>query len=132
MSYYFKDKCFPYCTIIEIKCKATPPRYFSKFSVYGALCVSQLIYRVAAIFPEHFQSFTVTLKNYFFEQFSAVCRSINNNKKTHSSTDKSTGSYKGRDSLQTLRRTYHEKDADLAQGEPYGGVGRGGLTSQLA
>jgi hypothetical protein len=26
-------------------------------------------YRVAAIFPEHFQSFTVTLKKYFFVQF---------------------------------------------------------------
>jgi hypothetical protein len=27
------------------------------------------LYRVAAIFPEHFQSFTVTSKNYFFEKF---------------------------------------------------------------
>ncbi len=27
------------------------------------------LYRVAAIFPEHFQSFTVTLKNFFFEKF---------------------------------------------------------------
>ncbi len=47
-----------------------------------------------------------------------MCRSINKNKKTHSSKDKSTGSYKSRDSLQTLRRTYHESDAELAQGEP--------------
>ncbi len=54
---------------------------------------------------------------------------MNKNKKTHSSKDKSTGSYKSRDSLQTLRRTYHENDAELAQGEPYGGVGGGGLAS---
>ena len=47
----------------------------------------------------------------------AVCQSINKNKKTHSSKDKSTGSYKSRDSLQTLRRTYHERDAELAQGD---------------
>jgi hypothetical protein len=47
-----------------------------------------------------------------------VCRSINKNKKTHSSKDKSTGSYKSRDSLQTLRRLYHEGDAELAQDEP--------------
>jgi hypothetical protein len=45
---------------------------------------------VAAIFPEHFQSFTLTLKNYFFEKIllpqnlSAVCQIINKNKKTHS------------------------------------------------
>jgi hypothetical protein len=45
-----------------------------------------------------------------------VCQSINKNKKTHSSKDKSTGSFKSRDSLQTLRRTYHERDAELAQG----------------
>ena len=63
---------------------------------------------------------------------SAVCRSINKNKNTHSSKDKSKGSYKSRDSLQTLRRTFHERDAELAQGEPYGGVGRGSLASQLA
>jgi hypothetical protein len=30
-----------------------------------------------------------------------------------------------------LRRTYHERDAELAQGEPYGVVSRGGLASQL-
>jgi hypothetical protein len=95
---------------------------------------------VAAIFPEHFQSFIVTLKKYFSEQFfcpkpsqlSAVCRNINKNKNTHSSKDKAKGSYKSRDSLQTLRRTYHEIDAELAQGEPYEGVGRGSLASQLA
>ncbi len=63
---------------------------------------------------------------------SAVCRSINKNKNKHSRKDKSKGSYKSRDSLQTLRRTYHEIDAELAQGEPYGGVGRGSLASQLA
>ena len=51
-----------------------------------------------------------------------MCRSINKNKNTHSSKDKSKGSYKSRDSLQTLRRTYHERDAELAQGEPYEGV----------
>ncbi len=46
-----------------------------------------------------------------------MCRSINKNKNTHSSKDKSKGSYKSRDSLQTLRRTYHERHAELAQGE---------------
>ncbi len=66
------------------------------------------------------------------ETVSDVCRSINKNKKTHSRKDKSTGSYKSRDSLQALRRTYYEIDAELAQGEPYGGVGRGDLASQLA
>ncbi len=45
------------------------------------------LYRVAAIFPEHFQTFTVALKIFFFYQFffpqtvSAVCWSINKNKK---------------------------------------------------
>ncbi len=63
---------------------------------------------------------------------SAVFRSINKNKNTHSSKDKSKGSYKSRDSLQTLRRTYHERDAELAQGEPYGGVIWGSLASQVA
>ncbi len=63
---------------------------------------------------------------------SGVYRSINKNKNTHSSKDKSKGRYKSRDSLQTLRRTYHKEDAELAQGEPYGGVGRGSLASQLA
>ncbi len=38
-----------------------------------------------------------------------MCRSINKNKNIHSSKDKSKGSYKSRDSLQTLRRAYHEK-----------------------
>jgi hypothetical protein len=46
-----------------------------------------------------------------------VSQSINKNKKTHSSKDKSTGSYKSRDSLQSLRRTYHERDAELVQGD---------------
>jgi hypothetical protein len=50
---------------------------------------------------------------------SAVCRSINKNKKTNSSKDKSTGSYKSRDSLETFRRTYQERDTEMAQGEPY-------------
>jgi hypothetical protein len=71
-------------------------------------------------------------QRYFRNTVSAVCQSINKNKKTHSSKDKSTGSYKSHGSLQTLPRTYHEIDAELAQGEPYGGVGRGGLASQLA
>jgi hypothetical protein len=66
------------------------------------------------------------------QTISVVCQRINKNKKTHSSKDKSTGSYKSCESLQTLRRAYHERDAELAQGEPYGGVGRGGLASQLA
>jgi hypothetical protein len=40
-----------------------------------------------AIFPEYFQRFTVTLKNYLIkillpQTHSAVCRSINKNKKT--------------------------------------------------
>jgi hypothetical protein len=81
-------------------------------------------YRVAAIFPEHFQSFSVTFKKTFLnntlpETVSAVFGSINKNKNTHSSKDKLKGSYKSRDSLQTLLRTYHERDAEVAQGEPY-------------
>jgi len=78
------------------------------------------------------------IKKFLFWKFllpqtvSAVCRSINTNKKTHFRKDKSTGSYKSHDSRQALRRTYHERDAELAQGEPYGGVGRGDLASQLA
>ncbi len=78
------------------------------------------------------------IKKFLFWKFllpqtvSAVFRSINKNKKTHSRKDKSTGSYKSRDSQQPLRRTYHERDTELAQGEPYGGVGRGDLASQLA
>jgi hypothetical protein len=66
---------------------------------------------VAAIFPEHFQSFTVVLKNIFLsilllKTVSAVCRSINKNNNTHSSKVESTESYKSRDSRWTLRRTY--------------------------
>jgi hypothetical protein len=43
------------------------------------------------------------------QTISAVCRSINKNKKTHSGKDKSTGSYKSRYSLRTSRRTYCEE-----------------------
>jgi hypothetical protein len=69
------------------------------------------MYRVAAIFPEHFQSFTFVLKNIFFinsfaSTVSAVCRSINKNNNTHSSKVESTGSYKSLDSRWTSRRTY--------------------------
>ncbi len=75
-------------------------------------------YRVAAIFPEHFQSFTVGLKHFFKiillpQTVSAVCWIINKNNNTHSSKVESAGSYKSRDSLWTSRRTYHERDNEL-------------------
>lgn len=44
---------------------------------------------------------------------SAVCRSINKHKKTHSSKDIPTGSYKSCDSLQTSRLTYHKRGYEL-------------------
>ncbi len=62
----------------------------------------------------------------------AVCRSINKNKKTHSSKDKSTGSYICHRSLQTLRRTYHKRDAELAQGNITEVCIEEGPASQLA
>ncbi len=43
------------------------------------------------------------------QTFSAIFRSINKNKKTHSGKDKSTGSYKSHCSLRTSRRTYCEE-----------------------
>jgi hypothetical protein len=43
------------------------------------------------------------------QTFSAICLSINKNKKTHSGKDKSTGSYKSRYSLRTSRQTYCEE-----------------------
>jgi hypothetical protein len=74
-----------------------------------------LIYRVAAIFPEHFQSFTVLLKNNIFIVFlrktiSAFCQNRNKNKQSHSGEDESTGRRRSRGSLRTLRRTYHDRD----------------------
>ena len=64
---------------------------------------SKELYRVAAIFPEHFQSFTVVLKNIFLliilhQIVSAICRSIKKNNNTYWSKVESTGSYKSRDS----------------------------------
>ncbi len=47
------------------------------------------------------------------QTISAVCWSINESKKTHSSKDESTGSYKSCDSLRTSRRTTHERDYRL-------------------
>jgi hypothetical protein len=49
---------------------------------------------VAAIFPEHFQSFTVLLKNNIFYCFflrktiSAFCQNRNKNKQSHSGEDR--------------------------------------------
>jgi hypothetical protein len=43
------------------------------------------------------------------QTFSAIFRSINKIKKTHSGKDKATGSYKSRYSLRTSRRTYCEE-----------------------
>jgi hypothetical protein len=71
-------------------------------------------YRVAAIFPERFQSFTVALKNNLFSYFfmrntvSVICRNINKNKQSHSGKDESTGRRGSMDSLWTLRRKYHD------------------------
>ncbi len=38
----------------------------SGMEVPAARKVSPMTYRVAAIFPEHFQSFTIALKNHIF------------------------------------------------------------------
>jgi hypothetical protein len=43
-------------------------------SWYLFLAKEAFIYRVAAIFPEHFQSFTVTLKNHLFINYFAQNR----------------------------------------------------------
>jgi hypothetical protein len=40
---------------------------------------------------------------------SAVCRSVNKKKKTHSSKDEARGRYKSRDCLRASRRTYHKE-----------------------
>ncbi len=71
-------------------------------------------YRVAAIFPDCFQSLIVPLKinlfyNFFFRKtVSAICRNLIKNKQSHSGKNESTGRRSSRDSLQTLRRTYHD------------------------
>jgi hypothetical protein len=93
---------------------------------------------VAAIFPEHFQSFTVLLKKKYFLLFflrktiSAFCQNRNKNKQSHSGEDESTGRRRSRGSLRTLRRTYHDGDLELLEEHCCGGVGGGGLVFQLA
>jgi hypothetical protein len=73
------------------------------------------MYRVSAIFPGTLSKLHCHIKKLFFltillpETFTAICRSINKNKKTHSGKDKSTSSYKSRYSLRTSRRTYYEE-----------------------
>jgi hypothetical protein len=51
----------------------------------------------------------ICLKFFFPKIILAVCRSINKKKKTLSSKDVLTGSFKSRDSLRTSRRTYHKE-----------------------
>jgi hypothetical protein len=51
----------------------------------------------------------IFLKTLLPQTVSAVCRSINKNKNTHSGKDKSTGSYKSHYSLRISRRTYCEE-----------------------
>ncbi len=68
------------------------------------------IYRVAALFPEHFQSFTVALQFVFLNNSfgctaSAIFRSKIKNKPTHSTKYESTESFNSSDSLQAPRRT---------------------------
>ncbi len=74
-------------------------------------------YRVAAIFPEHFQSLTVALKNhtvyftdFFAQTISALCRSGNKNKQTRTGKGKLIGSYESCDSLRASRRMEHKRD----------------------
>ncbi len=71
-----------------------------------------MIYRVAALFPEHFQSFTMAFQFIFLNNsFGTHClsysifRSIIKNKRTHSSIYEPTESFKSSDSLQAPRRT---------------------------
>ncbi len=76
---------------------------------------SSTVYRVAAIFPERFQCFTVALKNNLFYNFfpakpSQLSAKTWKNKQSHSGKDESTGRQRSRDSLWTLRQTYHDRD----------------------
>ncbi len=83
------------------------------------ICVLKWNYRVAAIFPERFQSFTSALKIVFFvliillKSVSVVCRSVNKNKQTHLGKDESSGSDSSHDSLRASRRMYLEIDYEL-------------------
>ncbi len=104
---------------VRIVAKPTDLRrdlYLFSPSLWKWLNPPSYIYRVAAIFPKHFQSFIVGLKKTYFllnlvlQTISAVCWTINKNKRTHSGKDYSTGSCKSRDSIWTSRRTYHEWD----------------------
>jgi hypothetical protein len=77
-------------------------------------CISSL-YRVAAIFPEQFESFTDTLKsvlfiNYFAQIHLSCLQKGKQKKQTHSGNDESIGSYKSHVSLWTSRRKYPIKD----------------------
>jgi hypothetical protein len=77
-------------------------------------------YRVAAIFPEHFQSLTVALKNHIFSLLfctnrlsSVYCICGNKNKQTRPGKGKSIysiGSYDSCDSLQASRRMDLKRD----------------------
>jgi hypothetical protein len=70
----------------------------------------KILYRVAAIFPDNFQSFTVASEKttcfriILRKTVSALCRSRNKNKQAHSGKDKSTESYENCHSLQASRR----------------------------
>jgi hypothetical protein len=74
-----------------------------------------VLHRVAAIFPEHFQSLTVALKNhifpyYFAQTVLALCISGNKDKQTRSGKGKSIGSSESCDSLRASRRMDLKRD----------------------
>jgi hypothetical protein len=70
---------------------------------------------VAAIFPEHFHSFTVALKNLLFfliilcKIVSALSKIVNKNNQKLSGKDEITGSYESCDSLRASRRMDHAR-----------------------
>jgi hypothetical protein len=89
-------------------------------TLYGAVDFLNVLkkYRVAAIFPEQFQSFTDPLKNRtFYNYFAQIHLSYlpkgKQKKQTHSGKDESIGSYRSHVSLWISRRTYLKKDYEL-------------------
>ncbi len=101
-------------------------RVIYKISLFPISSLAELLipfclqYRVAAIFPERFQCFTVALKIIFFNIFFrktvlSVCRNIIINKECHFSKDESTGRHRSRERLRALRRVYHDRDEELLE-----------------
>jgi hypothetical protein len=85
----------------------------------GDPTTTKYIYRVAAIFPEHFQSFTIVLKNHLFYSFfrrkptQLFAEQYVKIKPAHSGKDELAGTSKRWDCLRTSRRTDREGDYEL-------------------